>query len=75
MISEKSSIEHQREIVRDNTGQNQNYFLPLNQMYGSFSQGAQYDLDNNYNFGLYGGENANGDYLFNIGKDFFLIII
>ena len=56
------------EMVSDN----QNYFLPLNQMYGSFSQGAQYDLDNNYNFGLYGGENANGDYLFNIGKDFFL---
>ena len=29
------------------------HFLPLNQLYGSFSQGAQYDLDNNYNFGFY----------------------
>ena len=48
-----------------------NYFLPLNQMYGSFSQGGQYTLDQNYNLGFYTNENGNGDYSLNVGKDFF----
>ena len=51
---------------------NKNTFLPHQQMYGSFTQGAQYDLDKNYNFGLYTGENGNGDYSVNIGKDFYI---
>ena len=51
---------------------NKDTFLPHQQMYGSFAQGGQYDLANNYNFGLYTGENGNGDYSVNVGKDFFI---
>ena len=51
---------------------NKNTFLPHNQMYGSFTQGGQYELDKNYNFGLYTGENGSGDFAFNVGKDFYI---
>jgi len=51
---------------------NKNTFLPHQQMYGSFAQGGQWDLAKNYNFGLYTGENGNGDYSLNVGKDFYL---
>jgi len=51
---------------------NKDTFLPHNQMYGSFTQGGQYDLDKNYNFGFYTGENGSGDYSVNVGKDFYL---
>jgi len=51
---------------------NKDTFLPHNQMYGSFAQGGQYDLDRNYNFGFYTGENGSGDYSVNVGKDFYL---
>ena len=52
--------------------ENKNTFLPHQQMYGSFTQGGQYDLAKNYNFGLYTGENGNGDYSLNVGKDFYI---
>jgi subtilisin family serine protease len=51
---------------------NKNTFLPHQQMYGSFTQGGQYDLKNNYNFGFYTGESGNGDYSLNVGKDFYI---
>ena len=51
---------------------NKNTFLPHQQMYGSFAQGGQYDLAKNYNFGFYTGENGNGDYSLNVGKDFYI---
>ena len=51
---------------------NKNSFLPHQQMYGSFTQGGQYDLAKNYNFGFYTGENGNGDYSINVGKDFYI---
>ena len=51
---------------------NNNTFLPINQSYGSFTQGGQYDLANNYNFGMYTGENGGGDYSLNVGKNFML---
>jgi hypothetical protein len=51
---------------------NKNTFLPHQQMYGSFAQGGQYDLANNYNFGFYTGENGSGDYSLNVGKDFYI---
>ena len=51
---------------------NKNTFLPHQQMYGSFAQGGQYDLNNNFNFGFYTGENGGGDYSANVGKDFYL---
>jgi hypothetical protein len=47
-------------------------FLPTQQMYGSFAQGGQWDLINDYNFGFYTGENGSGDYSTNIGKNFFI---
>ena len=49
--------------------ENNNTFLPHNQMYGSYTQGGQIDLDKNFNFGLYTGENGSGDYSLNVGKD------
>ena len=51
---------------------NKNTFLPHQQMYGTFTQGGQYDLAKNYNFGFYTGENGNGDYSMNIGKNFYI---
>ena len=51
---------------------NKNTFLPHNQMYGTFTQGGQYELVKNYNFGLYTGDNGSGDYSLNIGKHFYL---
>jgi len=51
---------------------NNNTYLPINQSFGSFTQGGQYEFANNYNFGLYSGDNGGGDYSLNIGKDFML---
>jgi subtilisin family serine protease len=51
---------------------NKNTFLPQQQMYGSFAQGGQWDLAKDYNFGFYTGENGNGDYSVNVGKDFYI---
>jgi hypothetical protein len=51
---------------------NNNTFLPINQSFGSFTQGGQYNLINNMNFGLYTGDNGGGDYSANIGKNFML---
>jgi hypothetical protein len=56
----------------DRLSANADTFLPMNQMYGSFAQGGQWDLVRNYNFGFYTGENGNGDYSTNIGKNFFI---
>jgi hypothetical protein len=52
--------------------ENKNTFLPHNQMYGSFTQGGNYNLAKNYNFGFYTGENGSGDYSLNVGKDFYI---
>jgi subtilisin family serine protease len=51
---------------------NKDTFLPQQQMYGSFAQGGQWDLAKDYNFGFYTGENGNGDYSVNVGKDFYI---
>ena len=48
---------------------NNNTFLPVNQSFGSFTQGGQYNLLNNYNFGFYTGDNGGGDYSVNVGKN------
>ena len=47
-------------------------WMPINQMYGSFTQGGNYNLINNYNIGVYTGENGNGDFSANVGKNFFI---
>ena len=46
-------------------------YQPFNQMFGSYTQGGQYDLEY-MNFGVYTGENGNGDYSANVGKTFWL---
>ena len=46
-------------------------WMPINQNYGSFAQGGQWDLGY-MNFGLFTGESGNGDYSTNIGKQFFI---
>mgnify|MGYP001169502516 FL=1 len=51
---------------------NNNTYLPVNQSFGSFTQGGQYNLLNNYNFGFYTGDNGGGDYSINVGKNFML---
>ena len=63
------SIKDTRKISDINIFSNQHTYLPLQQMYGSFSQGGQYHLDK-INFGYYSGENGKGDFSTNIGKHF-----
>jgi len=46
-------------------------YLPIQSMYGNFAQGGNYDLGF-MNFGVYSGENGNGDFSANIGKNFML---
>ena len=46
-------------------------YQPYNQMFGSYTQGGQYDLEY-MNFGVFTGENGNGDYSANVGKTFWL---
>ncbi len=63
------SIKDTRKISDINAFSNQHTYLPLQQMYGSFSQGGQYHLDK-INFGYYSGENGKGDFSANVGKHF-----
>ena len=63
------SIKDTRKISDINIFSNQHTYLPLQQMYGSFSQGGQYHLDK-INFGFYSGENGKGDFSANVGKHF-----
>ena len=44
-------------------------YLPVQTMYGSWAQGGNFDLGY-MNFGVFSGENGNGDYSANIGKHF-----
>ncbi len=46
-------------------------YLPIQSMYGNFTQGGNYDLGY-MNFGLYTGDGGNGDFSANIGKNFML---
>ena len=67
VVTDKRKFSDVQMLVND-----KNSFLPHQQMYGSFTQGGQYDLAKNYNFGFYTGENGNGDYSINVGKDFYI---
>jgi hypothetical protein len=44
-------------------------FLPVEQVYGSFTQGGQYQFYD-YNFGVQTGEDGTGDYSVNVGRNF-----
>ena len=64
-------VQDKRKISDIDVLKNGYFYLPYNNMYGNFAQGGQYDLGY-LNFGLYTGENGNGDYTANIGKKFFI---
>jgi len=64
-------VQDKRKIADITQMMNGSMYMPLNQMFGSYSQGGQYDLGY-MNFGLYTGDNGNGDYSANIGKQFFI---
>ena len=51
---------------------NNNDFLPIQQMYGSFSQGGQYKLPKNMKLNFYTGVNGDADYSISINKNFLL---
>jgi hypothetical protein len=64
-------IEDKRKNSDINTMMNGSTYLPFNDMYGYYTQGGQYDLGHMH-FGLFTGNNGNGDYSANVGKDFFI---
>jgi len=67
-----SFVVHDKRKVSDIEQLNNGYmWMPINQNYGSFAQGGQWDLGY-MNFGLFTGESGNGDYSTNVGKKFFL---
>ena len=67
-----SFVVHDKRKVSDIEQLNNGYmWMPINQNFGSFAQGGQWDLGY-MNFGLFTGEGGNGDYSTNIGKKFFL---
>ena len=62
-------VQDKRKTSDINAMMNGYTYLPVNNMFGSFAQGGQYDLGY-MNFGLFTGEGGNGDYSANIGKTF-----
>ncbi len=64
-------VQDKRKVSDITQMMNGSMYMPLNQMYGSYTQGGQYDLGY-MNFGLFTGEGGNGDYSANIGKKFFI---
>ena len=63
------SVKDKRKVSDIDVLMNQQTYLPLQQMYGSFSQGAQYDLGY-LEFGFYTGTNADDDNSLNVSKRF-----
>ena len=64
-------VKDKRKISDIQVINNGHAYLPISQMYGSYAQGGQYDLGF-LNFGLFTGENGNGDFTANIGKKIFI---
>jgi hypothetical protein len=65
------TVKDNRKISDIDIMMNGHTYLPIQSMYGNFAQGGNYDIGF-MNFGLYTGENGNGDYSANIGKNFML---
>jgi len=63
------TVSDNRKLSDINSMMNGFTYLPVQSMYGTFAQGGNYDLGF-MNFGLYSGENGNGDFSANIGKHF-----
>lgn len=64
-------VQDKRKVSDIDQMKNGYMWMPVNQNYGSFAQGGQWDLGY-MNFGLFTGESGNGDYSTNIGKKFFI---
>ena len=64
-------VQDKRKISDIEQMKNGYVYMPINQMYGSFTQGGQWDLGY-MQFGLFTGESGNGDYSTNIGKKIFI---
>jgi hypothetical protein len=64
-------VQDKRKVSDIDQMKNGYMWMPINQNYGSFAQGGQWDLGY-MNFGLFTGESGNGDYSTNIGKKFFI---
>ena len=62
-------VKDKRKVADVDAQMNGQAYLPVQQMYGSFAQGGQYDLGY-MNFGLYTGTGGSGDTAVNVGKDF-----
>jgi len=65
------SVKDMRKVSDIDMMMNGHTYLPIQSMYGNFAQGGNYDLGY-MNFGIYSGENGNGDFSANIGKNFML---
>jgi hypothetical protein len=65
------TVKDMRKISDIDMMMNGHTYLPIQSMYGNFTQGGNYDLGY-MNFGIYTGENGNGDFSANIGKNFML---
>jgi subtilisin family serine protease len=70
-LGNSAVVQDKRKISDIDAMMNGYYYMPINNMFGSFAQGGQYDIGY-MNFGLFTGENGNGDYSANIGKTFWL---
>lgn len=64
-------VQDKRKVSDIDQMKNGYMWMPINQNYGSFAQGGQWDLGY-MNFGLFTGESGNGDYSTNIGKKYFI---
>ena len=64
-------VNDKRKISDIDSMMNGHSYLPYNQMFGSYTQGGQYDLGY-MNFGVFTGDNGNGDYSANVGKTFWI---
>ena len=64
-------VKDMRKISDIDMMMNGHTYLPIQSMYGNFAQGGNYNLGF-MNFGIYSGENGNGDFSANIGKNFML---
>ena len=65
------TVKDKRKVADVKTQMYNQAYLPVQQMFGSFAQGGQYDLGY-MDFGLYTGEGGNGDTSLNVGKKFAL---
>jgi len=65
------TVKDMRKISDIDMMMNGHTYLPVQAMYGNFTQGGNYDLGY-MTFGIYTGESGNGDFSTNIGKNFML---